>query len=43
MTAPNEKMQTSASLLLKRSAILAPVDSEYQLISELPSENFEGA
>ena len=42
-TAPNEKIQTSASLVLKSSAILLDVGSEYHSICVSLSENLEGA
>ncbi len=43
ITAPRENKQISASFVLKSSAILFPLGSEYHCISELLSENFEGA
>ncbi|MCH7640495.1 MAG: hypothetical protein IH855_13720, partial [Bacteroidetes bacterium] len=42
-TARNEKIQTSASLVLKSSAILLDVSSEYYSICGSLSEDLEGA
>jgi len=43
ITAPRENKQIKASFVLKSSAILSPLASEYQLIFEFSSENFIGA